>query len=76
LLDRKLPICLHKYSLGPLEFCAMIKSAKRTTSVTTACRASDKYVAITLDNFARDMPSPVGFNYLYEHNGRTYFDIV
>jgi hypothetical protein len=54
----------------------MIASAMRTASVTTACRASGKYVAMTFDNLARDMPSMAGFHYRYEDNGETHFDIA
>ena len=56
-------------------FSALDMSAKRTISLVTSCRASDKYTAITLDNFARDMPSMAGFHYRYEHSGNTYFGI-
>jgi hypothetical protein len=38
-------------------------STTRTINVTTSRRASDKCVAIRLDNFARDMPSIAGFDY-------------
>jgi hypothetical protein len=51
-------------------------SVERTTSATTSCRASEKHVVITPDNFARGIPSLAGFSYRYERNEGTYVCIA